>query len=269
MLREVPWRFIKSLSGKKEREKTGMTVVEGPPSVTMALESGVAIEYLVMSRSFYNSPSGENVMRLLEKGPAVRQVFTVPDELYERMSETKSPQGVLCVASVPFRFRKAMPVSPWDEPLEVLGVDIQDPGNVGTLVRAAAAVGASSVVFLGRSADPFSPKCIRASAGTVFRVAVQGPDRHIEPSDYVLQRHYAGMSVFKTVPRGGISPWEADFAGASSLVFGNEAKGLGEDVLSLPGQDISIPMLGGTESLNVAVASGMILYEALRQRTRE
>ncbi|MGI6663150.1 MAG: TrmH family RNA methyltransferase [Bacillota bacterium] len=266
MLREVPWRFIKSLSGKKEREKTGMTLVEGPPSVMMALESGVSIEYLVMSRSFFSSPGGGEVERLLGRGPSPPEVFTVPDELFERMSETKSPQGVLCVVSVPFRFREGVPASPWVEPLEVVGVDIQDPGNVGTLVRSASAVGASSVVFLGSSADPFSPKCIRASAGTVFRVAVKSPGRHVAPPEYLLKRHSEGLEVLKTVPQRGVSPWEADLTKALCLVFGNEAKGLHEDVLSLPGQEISIPMPGGTESLNVAVASGIILYEALRQR---
>lgn len=266
MLREVPWRFIKSLSGKKEREKTGMTVVEGPPSVMMALETGVDIEYLVMSRSFFSSPSGAEVSRLLERGPAPRQVFTVPDEQFERMSETKSPQGVLCVVGVPFRFKETVPKSPWDKQLEVVGVDIQDPGNVGTLVRTASAVGASSVVFLGSGADPFSPKCIRASAGTVFRVAVRSPRRDVSPTGYLLKRRSEGMEICKTVPRRGVSPWEADLTKSLCLVFGNEAKGLDDEVLSVPGLEISIPMPGGTESLNVAVASGMILYEALRQR---
>ena len=266
MSREVPWRFIKSLAGKKEREKTRMTVAEGPPSVTAALESGVQIEHLVMSQSFVRSPKGESVTRLLEKGPAPREVFTVPDDLFERMSETKTPSGVRCVLGVPFRFPRGLPGSPWKETLQVVGVDIQDPGNVGTLVRAASAVGASLAVFLGASADPFSPKCIRSSAGTVFRVAVQCLEQDVAPSDYLSQTASAGTAVFKAVTCGGIRPWDADFTGPTCIVVGNEAKGLGQDVLSAPGQSISIPMPGGTESLNVAVASGMVLYEALRQR---
>ncbi len=266
MSREVPWRFIKGLSSKKEREKTGMTVAEGPPSVSMALESGVSVEYLVMSRSFSVSPPGEDVARLIEKGPAPREVLTVPDELFERMSETKTPQGVLCVLRVPFRFPKGTPRSPWKAPLEVVGIDIQDPGNVGTLVRAASAVGASSVVFLSTSADPFSPKCIRASAGTVFRVAVRALGSEVAPAGYLAELAAGGTAVFKTVPRGGILPWEADFTRPSAIVLGNEARGLSDDVLSAPGRGISVPMPGGTESLNVAVASGMVLYEALRQR---
>ncbi|HHY75248.1 MAG TPA: RNA methyltransferase [Firmicutes bacterium] len=266
MQREVPWRFIKSLSGKKERDRTGMTVAEGPPSVKMALESGVSIEYLVLSRSFSNSPGGEEILRLAGEGNRPREVFTVPDDLFERMAETKSPQGVLCVLRVPFRFPGGLPASPWDRPLEVVGIDIQDPGNAGTLIRAASAVGASHVVFLGASADPFSPKCIRASAGTIFNVRVALHQRDMAPSAYLMKRHEEGLEILKTVPQGGVAPWDTDLTKALCLVFGNEARGLDRDILALPGAHISIPMPGGTESLNVAVASGMILYEALRQR---
>jgi TrmH family RNA methyltransferase len=266
MAHEVPWRFIKGLSSKKEREKAGMTVAEGPPSVFSALESGVQVEYLVMSESFSNSPGGLSVGRIVESGRKPREVFKVPDALFERMSDTRTPQGVLCVVPVPMRFPEGSLRSPWEEPLEVIGVDIQDPGNAGTLIRAASAVGASRVVFAGKSVDPFSPKCIRSSAGTIFAVPVTTAGQQLDPARFVADLAKAGLSIYKTVPSGGIFPWEADFTLPCAIVVGNEAQGLQQEVVDGPGRGISIPMPGGTESLNVAVASGMVLYEALRQR---
>lgn len=268
MAPEVPWRLIKSLFGKKEREETGMTVAEGPPSVTVALESGVSVEYLVMSESFSVSSGGLSVERLLGSVQGPREAFTVSDALFARMSETRTPQGVLCVVRVPFHFAGGVPKSPWEQPLEIVGVDIQDPGNAGTLIRAASAVGASRVIFAGASADPFSPKCIRSSAGTVFAVNVEMVRQEEDPAAIVAGLAVGGHSVFKAVPHGGVAPWDADFTGPAAIVVGNEAKGLREGILSGPGQGISIPMPGGTESLNVAMASGMVLYEALRQRTK-
>lgn len=262
----VPWRLIKSLASKKEREITGMTVAEGPPSVALALASGVAVEYLVMSESFDASPAGAAVRLALESGRKPREVFVVSDGLFERMSETRTPQGVLCVVPVPFRFAGHLPKSPWEQPLDVVGADIQDPGNAGALVRAASAVGASRVVFAGASADPYSPKCIRSSAGTVFAVDVQVAEQDDDPARFVASLAAGGKKVFKAVPRGGALPWDADFTGPCAIVVGNEAQGLRQEIVAGPGQSVSVPMPGGTESLNVAVASGMVLYEALRQR---
>jgi len=264
-LQEAPWRFTKGLYSKKGREESGLTVAEGPPSVVSALEAGISVEYLMVQESFAASLGYGRIAEPLTHYDPRPSVYVIADSLYGRMSEVKSPQGVLRVLPFPFRHPEEQPKSPWAEPLYVYAFDIQDPGNAGTLIRAAAAAGATGVVFCGESADVFSPKCIRSSAGASFRVNLR-EDASTDHISILRDLQSEGISVYKAVPRGGIAPWEADFSKGSAIVVGNEARGLSEEVLRGPGRTVTIPMPGDTESLNVAIASGAILYEAVRQR---
>ena len=266
-MQDIPWRMARSLSSRAERDRTGLTVAEGPPSVQSAVSSGVAIEFLAVSLSYSALPAYARIEEGLSgAGPRAIKVFRVPDALFERMSETKTPQGILCVLPAPFRYPGGGPRSPWQAPLYLYGVDIQDPGNAGTLVRAAAAAGASQAVFAGESSDVFSPKCIRASAGAVFNVALSQEDAVQDPLLLLRKLDEQGVRLYKAAPRDGAAPWAVDMCGPCAVVVGNEARGLRPEILAGPGELVSIPMPGGTESLNVALASGMILYEAVRQR---
>lgn len=265
-MQEVPWRLVKSLSAKKERENAHLTVAEGPPSVTSALESGATVEFLAMSDSFAKSSAYPEVERAMaaRQGPKP-QVFCISDALFDRMSEMRSPQGILCVLPFPFTYEAGPPKSPWSIPLYLYGFDVQDPGNAGTLIRTAAAAGATAAAFSGESADLFSPKCIRSSAGAVFKVRLE-ESREIDPLVVLQGLLDRGVAAYKAAPRGGVSPWEARFSEPCAIVVGNEARGLSREVLGGPGQKVTIPMPGDTESLNVAIASAVLLYEAVRQR---
>lgn len=258
---EVPWRFIKKLYGKKARDETGLTVAEGPAAVLCALESSVEIRMIVVAEDFLSTDKGQEVREAIARRTDLREVFIVSRSLYNRMSDTASPQGVLCVIPWPFRNQ---PPKVWSQDLIVVGVDIQDPGNVGTLIRASSAVGATEVIFCGNTADPFSPKAIRSSAGAVFATQVRTAE---DPLTVVRDLAASGIRFLRAVPRDGVPPWKVEFRSACAILLGNEAAGLREEILELPGgEDVSIPMPGGTESLNVAMACSMILYEALRQR---
>lgn len=262
---EVPWRLIRDLTKKRKREKSGLTVAEGPSVVLSALEAQVEISMVVFTNDFLETDKGKEIQRALGTYRYPVKTFTVSRSLYVRMSEAKTPQGVLCVVPIPFRFMNKEPESFWKEELVVVGMDIQDPGNVGTLIRTANALGVTEVLFCGETADPLSPKCIRASAGSIFNTKVS---YHKNPVEQVKRLLAAGIKIFKTTPREGIFPWEADFRVPCAVLLGNEGSGLRQEILSLEGQNVSIPMPGGTESLNVATACSMILYEALRQRFR-
>ncbi len=261
---DVPWRLVKSLHAKKERTKTHLTVAEGPPSVLSGLLSQAVFEFLVMDTEMEVTAKGREIRDALAQHPNPGQVLTVSPSLFQRMSGTETPQGVLLVLPFPFGFLTPLPKSPWAEPLLVVVVDVQDPGNAGTLIRNAASVGAWQVSFAGDAVDPFSPKSIRASAGAIFQVPVFC---YADPVLHVRGLLDTGSTVYKTVPRGGILPWEARLDRGSALVLGNEGQGLRKEIDSLIPRAISIPMPGGTQSLNVATASAMLLYEAARQRT--
>jgi len=262
---DVPWRLIRSLSRKKERESTKLTVAEGPSVVLSALEAGVELRAVVLTEEFARSGKGHGILEAVAKHPDAGRLFVVSEELYSRMSGTKSPQGAMSLLSFPFRFARGEPGNTWAEALDIVGVDIQDPGNVGTLIRTGACAGASSVIICGQGADPFSPKVIRASAGAIFKTRIIFDDDCIN----LLRRiHDSGKLIYKAVPRGGIMPWEAGFRSPCTVVLGNEARGLGPEIIELPGDCITVPMPGGTESLNVAMACSALVYEAVRQRTK-
>jgi TrmH family RNA methyltransferase len=265
-VQEVPWRLAKSLSSKKEREITSLTVAEGPPSVTSALEAGADIEFLMVSESFARSPAYAAIERWLGRLGPENRVYVVSDSIFDRMSETRTPQGILCVLPFPFRYLRGEPESHWKSPLYLYGIDIQDPGNAGTLIRGAAAAGVSGAVFAGESADVFSPKCIRASAGAVFKTQVSEAAPGTDVLSMLRELEARGVMLYKAAPRGGEAPWAVDFCRSCAIVMGNEARGLDRAVLEGPGRPVSIPMPGDTESLNVAIASGVMLYEAVRQR---
>jgi TrmH family RNA methyltransferase len=260
---DVPWRMVRSLYNKKERELSGLTVAEGPPSVMGALVSLARIETVIVSDEFASSQRWDGFQEALAKHPSPGEVYTVKSSLYERISGTKSPQGVLCVLPFPFSFHGPRRPSPWKRKLYVAGVDIQDPGNVGTLTRTAASAGATEMLFLGDSADPYSPKCIRASAGAALEVNLRAES---DPASAVTELVNEGVTIYAAVPSGGVYPWEADFSGDCGVFLGNEGQGLRPEIMEGIGHGLSVPMPGGTESLNVAAASAMILYEVVRQR---
>ncbi len=260
----VPWRLIKSLSRKKERQKTGLTVAEGPSVLLSAIESQVELQAIILSEEFSNSSKGQEIRNAAFNHISGCRLFVVPETLYKRMSDTTTPQGAMCLLRFPFRFPKGEPGKTWGESLDIVGVDIQDPGNVGTLIRTGAFSGASSVVICGHSSDPFSPKTLRSSAGAAFKTKVTYMEDCLE---FLRRTRALGRTLFKAVPRGGLMPWEADFRCSGAIVLGNEARGLGPEILELPGKFVTIPMPGGAESLNVAMASSILAYEAVKQRS--
>ncbi|MGQ0433961.1 MAG: TrmH family RNA methyltransferase, partial [Microthrixaceae bacterium] len=148
-------------------------------------------------------------------------------------------------------------------PLVLVLAGVGDPGNAGTLLRAAEAAGASAVLFCEGSVDPWNPKCVRASAGGLFHVPVTSGGDVVA----VIERlRGAGVTSVATVARGGVPYDEADLTGPIALVLGSEAHGLPSSVLSLVAMPVTIPMAGRAESLNVAMAGSVLCFEALRQR---
>lgn len=243
------WR---SLLRRKGREEHGLFLAEGPRVVADLLGSGVRTEALLLGPSASADPGSAELARAAAAaGVAVEEVEAA--EL-EALSDTVTPQGVLAVARIPER--------PWppEERSRILVLDaVQDPGNVGTLIRTAEAVGAGAVVCLRGTADPWSPKVVRAAAGSSFRVAVASA---------------AWEEARARIRAAGAAIWATDLAGAPffrgdvaparlALVLGNEARGVSPEVLSEADRRISIPMAGRVESLNVAVAGAILMDRVL------
>lgn len=229
-------------------------MVEGARAITTALAAGADIETL------YAAPGAERHPDLLEavRAAGARVQWLAPGVL-ERVADTATPQPVLSVVRTPTVTLDDL----WDLALVAVLAEVRDPGNAGTVVRAAEGAGASAVVFARGSADPFSPKVVRASAGALFHLpVVQGGDTR-EVLDVLAQR---GVRRRGTVAHGGQPYDQVDWSLPTALVLGNEAWGVPDDVAREIDDWVTIPMSGRAESLNVAMAASVLLFEAARQR---
>ena len=229
-------KTIRRLAQPRKREDRFL--LEGSKLVDAALERGARIETVVISSTF----SG----RVPEGVPAVE----LPERLFNSVSYLDSPEGILAVAERPSHVE--LP----DRGLLVVCAGIQDPGNLGAIVRVAEAAGVSALVTLPGSADLFSPKGVRGSMGSVLRL----PIFEIEDPDEL-----EGFRLAALVPRDGIDYREADYARPMAILLGREGAGLDPSLLAHAELALTIPMQGEVESLNVATAAALVLFEAARR----
>jgi RNA methyltransferase, TrmH family len=244
------------LRDRAARAEAGMCVIEGPRALSGALEREAPIVAVYLGEGAARA-FAPIVDRARAAGIRVEQL---KEGVLERIGTVRAPQPVLASCRTP---RAAV--------LEDLAVDgmvlvtcgVSDPGNLGTLLRSAEAAGAAGVVSCGGGVDPWNPKVVRASAGAVFGVPLVEEDDPVQVLDRLGAR---GVRRLGTVARGGENPAVAGLTGGVALVLGNEAHGLPEAVVSRLDGNVTIPMAGHAESLNVAVAGSVLLFEGARQR---
>jgi RNA methyltransferase, TrmH family len=232
----------------------GWCVAETFHLLEEALRSDCEVKVVLAAESVRSAAEGH------VRGLGRTKVAVVPDPLLRAMSDTESSQGIIALVKPPeWRLEQLFRGSPL-----VLVLDgLQDPGNCGTIMRAAEAFGASGVMFLKGTASPYNPKTLRASAGSVFRVPfLHGVDTALARAALKQNR----IELYAGVPaRNGVrSLVQVDLTGRCALIIGNEARGVGGELLSAA-LDVAIPTVG-VESLNAAIAAGIMLYEARRQR---
>jgi TrmH family RNA methyltransferase len=188
-------------------------------------------------------------------------VLSVTDVVFAAMSPVRSPSGIIAIA----RRTPSDATAIWNtrSGFTLVAVDVQDPGNLGALIRAAEAGGVTGVIVSGASAHPFSWKALRGSMGSAIRVPVA---KAAELGMIVDCIQAAGTRTIASVPRGGRAPEEIDWTGSIALLLGGEGQGLPDDVAAQCDDRVTIPMAAGVESLNVAVAGGILIYAARRQR---
>lgn len=239
---------------RRARHEAGRFVVEGIKLVGEVLASELVV-FEAYADADWELP--------VDLGKALQaddvEITAVSPRGIERIASTNSPQPI--VAEV------KLPQASWDDvppsASVLVAVDLNDPGNVGTLVRSAVAAGFDAVVCLGDTADAFAPKVIRASAGALFRVPVV-IERDVAAGLHELRAR--GLTSFGTRMIDAVACDQADLTGPVALVLGSEAHGLGDAYVDLIDEWLSVPMPGETESLNVAMAGTIITYEVARQR---
>jgi RNA methyltransferase, TrmH family len=231
--------------------------IEGPKLVREAIQSRLKVEEVFVSESGRRDPA---IQALLRQIPGGAEIVEVSDRLFPSIASTETPQGVLALARVqPFELDELLRTAS----ALLVCCELQDPGNLGTLLRSAEAFGIEGVLLTKTSVNPWNEKVVRASAGSIFRIPCQG---EFESTELLGALERLGFRLFAATPKGSIDFREASFQKRFALILGNEGKGLSEEVLARVQARIHIPMTAAIESLNVAVAASIILCEAARQR---
>lgn len=186
-------------------------------------------------------------------------VQLVTERAAKALSDTVTPVGLVAVCRMPeVSLDEVLASSPQ---LIAVAVETSEPGNAGTLIRLADAMGADAVILAGNSVDPYNGKCLRASAGSIFGITVvEAPDT----AGLIAALHTAGLTVLATTLDGDVSLDDAELSAPTAWLFGPEAHGLARDVAALADARVSIPMAGSAESLNVAAAAAICLYQSAR-----
>jgi len=244
------------LQRRSERTAAGRFLAEGPNLVEAAARHG-AVE-----RVFATQVAAQRYGAILDR----LAVTVVTDRAMKALSETMTPAGLVAVCRLPGT--SLGQVLAGDPSLIAVAADTADPGNAGTLIRLADAMGAAAVIFAGEAVDPFNGKCVRSSAGSIFSVPVLG---EADTVGLVDRLRAAGLQVLATTLGADLTLDDAHqmLAAPTAWLFGPEAHGLSDDVASRADHRIVIPMAGGVDSLNVAAAAAICLYQSARaQRTR-
>jgi len=192
------------------------------------------------------------------------EVVVASPSVMDALSPVRSASAIVALAERPARTLDALAAAdPGRRALLVIASDVQDPGNVGAIVRVAEAGGATAVIAAGRSADPYGWKALRGSMGSALRLPIiSGVDTAAALAD--ARRH--GYRIVATTPRGGRSLFDVDLSGRTAVIIGGEGAGLGKSIVDAADVRVTIPMESPVESLNAAVTAALIVYEARRQR---
>ncbi len=238
------------------RDSERAFVLEGAKLVTEALDAGTPVESLYLAAGARSASVDGVVARAVAAGV---RVFDLAPGVIERVAATVTPQPVLAIA-------RTVDVDLADlagADLVVVCVDVRDPGNLGTVLRSAEAAGVGGIICCDGSVDVYNPKCVRASAGSLFhtRVVARG-----EPVNVLGTLGGWGLRRLGTRPGDGDPYYRVDLTAATALVLGNEANGLPAPAAAALDGWITIPMAGRSESLNVGMAAAVLCFEAARQR---
>jgi len=238
------------------RKEERAFIAEGVRLVEEALAARSTIEKILHSPRLALSERGRKLLGRL-RTDGLRLVETT-DSVLDSISDAETSQGILAIVCSPPAPETAAVPTFW-----VVGWGLQDPGNVGALLRTADAAGAELFLTLAGTADPTSPKAVRASAGSIFRMPIAGGLAADEILEAAASR---GVRLLGTDSASGVPYSEADYAGPIGFVFGREGEGLPQAVAGRLHGIVTIPMREGVESLNVVVAAAVVLFEAARRR---
>ncbi len=249
--------LVRNLQRRQARRRQDMAVAEGIRVVEEAIAAGVEFRGVVVSPSLERTPRGSALRADLEDHAI--PLVELPDAELADLADTDTPQGVVAVVRPPqWTLADIQPRS--RAPALVLD-GVQDPGNGGALLRTACALGAAGAILLPGTVPVVHPKVLRATAGATFRF----PTARVQSHEFKTWINREGITVWTTATEGS-SPARLEIPERLAVVFGNEGAGVRPEIQACATQRVAVPLTRGVESLNVAVAAGIILHEVIRDR---
>ena len=245
------YKYIKSLSIKKERQKHGEYTVEGIKSVSDAVKSERKVVTIAVSESFFEREAFDY--------PKETELIKISDTIFGKLCDTTAPQGIIAV----IKAEEDAEFVPDADKAYVYCDGVNDPGNLGTIIRTADAAGMGGVILSKGTVDLYSPKTVRASMGSFFNIkTVCG-----KTAEDLKKYREMGFKLIGGALRENSEDYRnADMRAPAIIIVGNEANGISEEILDMC-SCVKIPILGSAESLNVSVAAGILMYESVRQST--
>ena len=247
-------KFVSSLADKNSREHTGCFFIEGKRAVFEAVEAKI-VKQIIVSQEFEKSKDFLSVKTLNFS------VTVFSDGLFKYISETKTPQGILAICKIKkYDLQSVLK----EEKAILLLEDVRDPGNMGTVIRTAAAAGFGAIIASDGCVDIYNPKVVRSTVGCLFKIkTIQCKGNFCNIAEEVKHK---GFSLYAAHPRGGKDLFDTDFTEKNAIVLGNEANGLSNALLKQCDSLVTISMAKGVESLNASVAAALMMYEVKRKR---
>jgi TrmH family RNA methyltransferase len=236
---------INALKTKKERDKSGLFVLEGERLVSEA----VGTVYVAVSEDYNGSI------------PETPMLYKIKSDVFSKLTETVNSQGIIAVCRQ--QSYDIEEVLNKQNPLFVVLENVNDPGNMGTILRTADAAGADAVFISKGSADVYNPKTVRATMGSVFHLPVF---KDVDMQVLISRLKEKNITTVAALLNGTSTPYDVDMTKGCAILIGNEANGLTEETAKTADIPVLIPMPGKAESMNAGVAAGVLIYEAVRQR---
>lgn len=247
---------IKKLKEKKYRDQNGEYIIEGIKLVKEAISENAKISKIVVCEDCENDDS---IPKELMYEIAKYDCIYVSKKIFESISNVNTPQGILAVIK---KCSAGEEKVSYNEDIIVVLDEVQDPGNLGTILRTVDSVNLKQIILSPGCADPYNPKVVRSTMGAIFRLNIIETKNIIEALKEIKKNKY---KIMATSLETNESIYTVDY-NKKAIIIGNEANGVSKEVLEIANEKIKIPMLGKTESLNAAVATGVILYEYVRRK---
>jgi TrmH family RNA methyltransferase len=254
-------KYLRSLSDPKQRIKEQAFPIEGIKMVEEALRRGTGVKMVVAAPSLVRH-HGKSILKLAENHST--DILWISDKLMDAVSETKTPQPVMAIVQMKEHVENELFAH--GSKLIVICHRLQDPGNLGTIIRTAEAVGAAGVAITPNTVDPYNAKTVRASMGSILRVPVV---RIADTSTFIQKCGQEGFQTAAMSLEGTRTHFDLDLRAPTAVLVGQEGAGLPEEILAEVDHRVRIPMAETIDSLNVATSAAVFLYEVLRQRMKQ